>query len=88
VKTVAIQDKVYRLTVGAQEESYRFKYAEVDNGIYNAGDADYDKINKATNLVRGNYSPYLAIYSNSGKLETGCLYNIYQDNPINSKQEF
>ena len=88
VKTVAIQDKVYRLTVGAQEESYRFKYAEVDNGIYNAGDADYNKINEATNLVRGNYSPYLAIYSNSGKLETGCLYNIYQDNPINSKQEF
>jgi len=30
----------------------------------------------------------LAIYSNSGKLETGCLYNIYQDSPINSQQEF
>ena len=89
VDTVAIQNKVFRLKVGETEESYRFKYAEVDSGLYNAGeDEDFEKINKATNLVRGNYSPYLAIYSDTGKLETGCLYNIYQDSPINITQEF
>jgi hypothetical protein len=47
-----------------------------------------DSINNASNLVRGIYSPYLAIYSNSGELETGCLYNIYPDSPISTKQEF
>lgn len=88
VKTVAIQKKVFRLTVGATEEAFRFKYAEVDKGVYNAGEEDFDKINEASNLVRGEYSPYLAIYSNSGELETGCLYNIYQDTPINIKNEF
>ena len=88
VDTVAIQNKVFRLNVGATEEAFRFKYAEVDNGTYNAGDEDYDKINKSYNLVRGSYSPYLAIYSNSGELETGCLYNIYQDSPISTKNEF
>ena len=77
VDTVAIQNKVFRLNVGKTEESYRFKYAEVDSGIYNAGEEDFKKINEATNLVRGSYSPYLAIYSDTGKLETGCLYNIY-----------
>lgn len=88
VDTVAIQDKVYKLTIGAQEESYRFEYAEVDNGVYNAGENDFDRVNESTNLVRGKYSPYLAIYSNSGELETGCLYNIYQDLPISTKQEY
>ena len=88
VNTVAIQDKVFRLEIGEAEEAFRFKYAEVDSGTYNAGDNDFDSINEATNLVRGKYSPYLAIYSNSGELETGCLYNIYQDSPINTKQEF
>ena len=88
VSTVAIQDKVFRLDIGETEEAFRFKYAEIDNGTYNAGDEDYNKINEATNLVRGKYSPYLAIYSNSGNLETGCLYNIYQDSPISVDQEF
>ena len=88
VDTVAIQNKVFRLVVGAAEESFRFKYAEVDNGTYNAGDENYDKINSSYNIVRGNYSPYLAIYSNGGELETGCLYNIYQDAPISTKNEF
>jgi len=63
--------------VGAAEEAFRFKYAEVDNGNYNAGEEDYEKINKSYNIVRGIYSPYLAIYSDAGALETGCLYNIY-----------
>ena len=89
VSTVAIKDKIYRLDIGQAEESFRFKYAEVDNGLYNAGDDKSQKaINEATNLVRGKYSPYLAIYSESGNLETGCLYNIFLDNPINTKQEF
>ena len=88
VPTVAIQDKIYRLEIGETEEAFRFQYAEVDNGSYNAGEEDFDKINGATNIVRGKYSPYLAIYSNSGKLETGCLYNILQDSSISIKQEF
>lgn len=87
VPTVVIQDKTYRLEIGKTEEVYRFRYAEVDNGSYNAGDNDFDTINKSTNIVRGKYSPYLAIYS-SQQLETGCLYNIYQSNLINEKQEF
>ena len=88
VPTVAIENKVYRLKVGEAEEAFRFKYAEINNGEYNAGDENYEAINNATNLVRGQYSPYLAIYSNSGELETGCLYNIYQDTSINIIQEF
>ena len=88
VPTVAIKDKVYRLEIGETEEAFRFKYAEIDNGSYDAGDEDVDKINKATNLVRGKYSPYLAIYSESGKLNTGCLYNIYLDLPTDEIQEY
>lgn len=88
VPTVAIKDKVFRLEIGETEEAYRFKYAEIDNGVSETGKSDSKKINKATNLVRGKYSPYLAIYSDSGKLKTGCLYNIYQDNVVNISQEF
>ena len=88
VDTVAIQDKIFRLVAGKTEEAYRFKYAEVDNSTYKAGDDDYDKVNKSFNLIRGNYSPYLAIYSDSGELETGCLYNIFQDSPISESNEF
>ena len=88
VPTVAIKDKIFRLEIGETEEAFRFKYAEVDNSTYNVGEDNFDKINEATNLVRGKYSPYLAIYSNSGKLETGCLYNIYYDSPISTTQEF
>ena len=88
VPSVAIKDKVFKLNMGQTEEVFRFKYAEVDSGTYNAGDQNFDEINKASNLVRGTYSPYLAIYSNSGKLETGCLYNIYQDVNVSPKQEF
>ena len=78
VPTVAINDQAFRLEIGETEEAFRFKYAEVDSGSYNAGDEDFDAINEATNIVRGKYSPYLAIYSSS-KLETGVLYNIYQE---------
>ena len=96
VNTVAIQDKTFRLEIGECEESFRFKYAEIDNGKHEEGKVDYEKdgdtvvgkYSKATNLVRGKYSPYLAIYSNNGALETGCLYNIYQDYSINTRQEF
>ena len=88
VPTVAIQDQIYRLEMGQTEEAFRFKYAEIDSGSYNAGEEDFDKINKATNLVRGKYSPYLAIYSESGKLKTGCLYNILQESSTNISQEY
>ena len=87
VSTVALKDKIYRLQVGEAEESFRFRYAEIDTGVYNAGQKE-NKSSEATNLVRGIYSPYLAIYSENGTLETGCLYNIYQDNPINKSQDF
>ena len=96
VPVVAIKDKIYRLEVGKQEESYIFKYAEIDNGTINNGEAKteketkktYEKINKATNLVRGKYSPYLAIYCEDGKLDTSCLYNIYQETSLSITQEF
>ena len=86
VPTVAIEDQVYRLEIGETEEAFRFKYAEIDNGSYDAGDEDYDNINEATNIVRGKYSPYLAIYTQT-KLECG-LYNIYQKTSISVQQEF
>jgi len=73
--------------MGQTEEAYRFEYVGKDSGIYNAGEADYDAINEATNIVRGKYSPYLAIYSNNYKLEPG-LYNIYPSNKLNISQEF
>lgn len=76
VPTVAIEDCIYRLEKGKSDEVFRFKYAEIDKSAYNSGDEDFDAINAATNLVRGNYSPYLAIYSNN-KLDTSELYNIY-----------
>lgn len=83
--TVAIEDKIYRLEIGKTEESYRFQYCEVDSGTYSAGGDN--NINEATNLVRGKYSPYLAIYCDSS-LETGALYNIYQDNSQDIQQEY
>lgn len=88
VPTVAIKDKIYRLEIGETEEAFRFKYAEVDNSVYNAGENDYKKVNEAYNIVRGKYSPYLAIYSEGETLETGCLYNIYQEISVNNRQEF
>ena len=94
VPSVALKDKVFKLVKGATEEVIRFEMAEYDSGVYSAGNDDKDgkpkemeKLKKASNLVRGKYSPFLAIYSDS-KLETGALYNIYQnlDTPI--KEEF
>jgi len=76
VPTVAINDQTYKLEIGETEEAFRFEYAQYDNGVYDAGNEDWDKINGAPNVVRGKYSPYLAIYSEN-KLETGALYNIY-----------
>ena len=88
VPTVALRNKTYKLNIGEAEEAYRFEYAEIDNSTYDAGDDNFDNINNATNIVRGIYSPYLAIYSPM-KLNTGELYNIYQNNPnYNQKQEY
>lgn len=85
---VAIKDQVYRLEMGKAEESYRFQYCEIDSGVTSTGGDDTsDKVNKSTNLVRGKYSPYLAIYSEES-LETGALYNIYQDSTQSVKQEY
>jgi len=76
------------LEIGETEEVYRFGCAEIDSNSYDQGDNDTnDDVKNASNLVRGKFSPYLAIHSVS-KLETGCLYNIYLDHVENVKQEF
>ena len=79
VPTVAIQDKKYKLNIGVAEEAYRFGFAEIDTSS--------EKVEEQTNLVRGIYSPYLAIYSES-VLSTGCLYNIYTDEEVDIRQQF
>ena len=84
VSNVAIKDKIYKLNIGYAEEAYRFGFAEQD--ISSKSD-DQEANYEAYNFVRGIYSPYLAIYSNS-ILKTGALYNIYQDNPIDINSEF
>ena len=90
VPTVAIKDKIYRLNMGETEESFRFRYAEVDNGAYDTGHNEIKQqkeINKSNNIVRGVFSPYLAIYSDQ-KLDTGCLYNIYQEYSLDGRNEY
>ena len=87
VPTVALKNQVYRLEIGQAEESFRFKYAEVDNGKTSIGNTNYEDVDKATNLVRGKYSPYLAIYSTTS-LSEGEIYNIYQSNSISITQEY
>ena len=88
VPTVAIQDKIFRLEIGETEEAYKFQYAQFDNGTYNAGDDDSQtKINEATNIVRGKYSPYLAIYSDT-ELDFNYVYNILQEGNISPNQEY
>lgn len=77
VPTVAIQDKTYKLNIGTTEEAYRFGFAEYEST---------DNQNNEFNIVRGTYSPYLAIYSD-GKLDVGCLYNIYSNNQQSVEQE-
>lgn len=54
-----IGDTKYSARAGEAEEAYRFKYIQQEN-----------KIQDATNLVRGMYGPYLAVsgFSNAGKL--------------------
>ena len=89
VPTVAIKDKTFKTEIGHAEESYRFEYCEVDNGTYDIGsdESSTEDVNKATNVVRGIYSPYLAIYSES-KLQTSVLYNIYSDISVGGTQEY
>lgn len=94
VPTVALKDEVFKLEMGSAEESFRFKWAEIDNGTYDFGNdnskgenKDKETVNGAKNLVRGVYSPYLAIYSTE-QLEPGCIYNILIDNIQDQKQEY
>ena len=84
VSTIAIKDKIYKLNIGQAEEAYRFGFAEQD--VSSKSD-DTESNYTACNFIRGIYSPYLAIYSDY-QLETGVMYNIYQDNPININSEF
>ena len=88
VPTVAINDKIYKLEKGKAEEAFRFEYAEVDTGTYSAGDDSAKKtVNDATNIVRGWYSPFVAVYSENS-LQTGQLYAIYQTNSLNLVEQF
>ena len=88
VPTVAINDKIYKLEKGKAEEAFRFEYAEVDTGTYSAGDDSAKKtVNDATNIVRGWYSPFVAVYSENS-LKTGQLYAIYQTNSLNLVEQF
>ena len=86
VPTIALDKTIFKLELGKAEEAYRFNYAQVDNSTYSAGNEDFDFINNSTNIVRGKYSPYLAISGNT--LETGELYNIYQDSYIDDEQQY
>ena len=86
VPTIALKDEIFKLEVGKAEEAFRFEYAQINNGEYNAGEEDFDKIREATNLIRGKYSPYLAIYGTS--LVPGEIYNIYQESFIEGQQQF
>ena len=87
VPTVAIKDQIFRLEIGKAQEAYRFRYAEVDKSVDEKGEKNDSLINSATNIVRGIYSPYLAIYSDNN-LDTSALYNIYQDSFIDTTQEY
>ena len=77
VPIVAIKDKEFRLVFGEQEEAYKFQLF----GRKDTSDT------KQTNLVRGKYSPYLAIYS-SEPIESGCIYNIYNDILQDDRQNY
>lgn len=63
IKIGAIGEYFFRNIVGEAETAYKFRY------IGNKNTTD-----KATNLIRGQYTPYLGIV---GSLSSGKLYNIY-----------
>ena len=87
VSAIALGKDTFKLEVGKAEEAFRFKYARENTGEYKSGEENFDKINKATNIVRGIYSPYLAIQS-SAPLKYGTLYNIYRNQTSNTIQEY
>lgn len=78
VKNISIEDQIYRLEIGNTEEAFSFRVA---------GQRMDNYVNDNVNLVRGIYSPYLAIYFSEGtnKLEPGCIYNIYKENYNSNK---
>lgn len=87
VPTVAIKDSIYKLQIGEAEEAFRFGFVEYDNSsMDNENNGTDKKENYYFNIIRGKYSPYLAIYSDV-ELTVNSLYDIMYDqqNPI---QEF
>ena len=86
VPSVVIKDKTFKLKKGQTEEAVRFEYVQYDSGEYSAGSGEEDKASESTNISRGMYSPFLAIYSDQ-KLETSQLYNIYSSTQLNTRQE-
>jgi hypothetical protein len=49
--------------VGEATEAYRFRSFGEDKTTYNAG--GNNKSTEVTNIIRGVYSPYLAVYSST-----------------------
>ena len=88
VQSVALKNSIFKMEIGKATEAYRFEYAQYDKGTYSIGKSEKskDEVNKATNIVRGMYSPYLAIQG--AHLQVGELYNIYQENYNDSEQQF
>ena len=77
VPIIAIKDQVFRIRAGETEEAYKFEFVGADNS--NKDNNKYD------NIIRGMYSPFIAVYSTS-KLSTSCLYNIFTSSNDNVKQ--
>ena len=84
VPQIAIKDQIYKLEMGIAEEAYKFEIAGEEVKIQ--GSQKFDV--KSVNLIRGKYSPYLAIYGNSTLLQPGNIYNICKETSINSEQEY
>ena len=90
VPSVAIRDQIYKLEMGVTEEAYKFVFtgdATVDDSYKITNNTEYREGSNNTNLIRGKYSPYLAIYS-LFSLQTNKLYNIYKEGAENTEQEY
>ena len=77
VQTVAIENQIYKLKIGTAENgaSHELIGWKLDDLT-----EDEERDHRYSNIARGIYSPYLAIYRTEGPaLEWGSLYDIYLD---------
>jgi hypothetical protein len=84
VPTVAINNKIYRLNIGTAEQAYNFRCLGTDTTSYNIGQGD-DTSRNGTNLFRGIFSPYIAVYSEN-PLDVNQIYNIYNSDNSSEKE--